>query len=202
MSHIDTVLLDVGGVLISEYDQTGNDVQQRVGLDDETFGRLWPDIVQQYGSGKMSEESVWDILAKHGGRHVEVSEDVIGRPFIANLIIYHDVIDAVQKIADHGICIGILSNTVTPHARVLREKGIYKSFGDHVYLSHEIGIRKPDISAYQLAIDRMGVTVTQNVLYVDDRLPNLRPAETLGMHTLLAVDHEQTATKLLSLINS
>lgn len=57
----------------------------------------------------------------------------------------------------------------------------------HVIESSKVGLRKPDPRIYRLACERLGV-VPGEVAYLDDLGINLKPARTLGMHTIKVVD--------------
>jgi putative hydrolase of the HAD superfamily len=59
-----------------------------------------------------------------------------------------------------------------------------------MYLSYEIGIRKPDRKAYELVLKDQDVKGAECV-YVDDLEENLIPAGELGMKTILANNPKQ-----------
>ena len=138
---------------------------------------------------------------RYGGERVDVSENIMGKPFADQLRTYDKVLEIVPELGKHGVALGILSNTIEPHAAILRDQRVYEPFGDHVYLSNEIGFRKPDEQAYLYTLDRMQVTDPTSVLYIDDRASNLPPAEKLGMQVLLAENEDQIASALLDLLN-
>ncbi len=57
---------------------------------------------------------------------------------------------------------------------------------------------KPELEAYQLALQKAGVEDPQRVVYLDDSLSNLAPATQLGMFTILIGDHApDPAAKLI-----
>lgn len=53
-----------------------------------------------------------------------------------------------------------------------------------VFLSHEIGQRKPDAAAFQHVLDAIGVPAPQALLF-DDLQPNIDAARALGMQVVL-----------------
>lgn len=81
--------------------------------------------------------------------------------------------------------LGILSNTNSIHAEFLRRQFPLLGELEHVYLSHEIGLRKPDPAAYQYVLERLGVS-PQRTAFVDDMPKNVSAAAAMGMHGVLA----------------
>ena len=57
------------------------------------------------------------------------------------------------------------------------------------------GVRKPDPAIYQRTCERLGVAPTACV-FLDDLGVNLKPARTLGMHTIKVVDEDQALNEL------
>ncbi len=85
----------------------------------------------------------------------------------------------------------MLSNTIPPHAEFNRSQGWYDYF-DKVYLSYEMGVRKPDIRAYEHVLRDQKLSGRECIM-VDDIEENLIPAEGLGMQTVLAINPSQAA---------
>lgn len=195
MTKIKTILADVGGVLIKSYD-ISNDIRDRLSLSEEVFRPLWNDLVHTYGSGKITEEEMWQIYAKAGGSAVDVQENVYAVPFEKHLTVYHPVLDTLRRFKKAGYNLAVLSDTNPNHADVLRRHGVYAPF-DYVFLSHETGIRKPDPTVYTHALNTMSIVDPSTVLFIDDRQTNLDTAHQLGLQTLLSPDDEQAIVALL-----
>ena len=58
---------------------------------------------------------------------------------------------------------------------------------DVVIESSKIGVRKPEARFFELTCTRLGITASQAV-YLDDLGSNLKPARTMGMHTIKVED--------------
>jgi putative hydrolase of the HAD superfamily len=54
---------------------------------------------------------------------------------------------------------------------------------DRVFVSHEIGHRKPDAAAFRYVLDAIGVAAPEALLF-DDLLPNIEAARALGMQAV------------------
>lgn len=199
MTQVTHLLFDVGGVLIDDYSSTWKDVLDRVQLDPHSFHDIWMDIVRRFGSGQMIESDVWNELANIGAPKVSTDENVMGRPFEEQLTIHDEVLHTITQLRDNSYRIAILSNTIEPHTDVLRRHNVYEPFGNNVYLSQEIGIRKPDIKAYEYAVEHLKVENPSQIMFFDDRSENLIPANEVGMQTHLVTNEKSLNDFLLTL---
>ena len=66
---------------------------------------------------------------------------------------------------------------------------------DHVVVSGEVKVAKPDPRAYHLAAEATGHPLDQ-LLFIDDRQENLDPAADLGMDTILFTDADNLRQEL------
>lgn len=73
-----------------------------------------------------------------------------------------------------------------------------ESYFDTTIVSALIGVNKPDPKIYQLALEASEVK-TEECFFIDDLEHNLKPAEDLGMKTILYKDTEELKKDLISL---
>ena len=66
---------------------------------------------------------------------------------------------------------------------------------DFVQESRIVGVRKPNLEFYKMALETAGVQ-PQQVVYLDDLGINLKPARKLGMHTIKVVDPDRAMRQL------
>lgn len=93
----------------------------------------------------------------------------------------------VAALRERGVRTAILSNDPGgPGADRLRELGGGR-FVDHVVLSGDVGVAKPDPRSYLLAAQRLGLEPAQCV-FVDDLVVNVRAAAAAGM---VGVHHDR-----------
>jgi putative hydrolase of the HAD superfamily len=122
-----------------------------------------------------------------------VLEDVKGLPdsVIADLIevdaaSWRDYRADVWNIAASFRALGnrtaILSNGVPEIMSRVRAERALESWFDAVLVSYEVGLCKPDPAIYRACLERVGVEAGQ-ALFVDDRVENLRGAESVGLQT-------------------
>jgi putative hydrolase of the HAD superfamily len=91
--------------------------------------------------------------------------------------------------------VAVLSNINVVHADYLRRRWPLLRELRHVFLSHEIGLRKPDPAAYRYVLRRLGLLPRQ-VAFVDDLRENVAVARELGMRCVLARSPEVVAAAL------
>ena len=98
------------------------------------------------------------------------------------------------KLKKQGYKIGILSDQLYLSADVLTSKKDMKHFNP-VIISCYVGLRKPDIKIYKLFIKKSKLKAKE-IVFIDNRSWNLKPARKLGMKTILFKDNMQCIDKL------
>ena len=71
---------------------------------------------------------------------------------------------------------------------------------DKNYISCEIGLMKPDIKAYEFVLRDLDAQPSE-VIFIDDKIENLKPAKQLGMDTILYKNPTQLKRDLDTLLN-
>lgn len=93
--------------------------------------------------------------------------------------------------------VGVLSNTNSLHFNYLRQRMSLFDEMDHVYVSHEIGCRKPDAESYLHVLKAMEVAPERSV-FVDDLPDNIAAAKKVGMKTVHATDPDAVRAGLMA----
>ncbi|MHA1689699.1 MAG: HAD-IA family hydrolase [Promethearchaeota archaeon] len=65
------------------------------------------------------------------------------------------------------------------HAKSNELKGFFELF-DHVFLSYELSMRKPEIEKYKYVLKKLNAK-PEECIFIDDKLVNLVPARKLGI---------------------
>ena len=66
----------------------------------------------------------------------------------------------------------------------------YFQFFDYLFLSYKLGLRKPDLSIYQLIIKDLNMSPSQ-IIYTDDRIELVEPAKEIGLDAFVFKSKEQ-----------
>ena len=100
---------------------------------------------------------------------------------------YEDVRDYEWSLKDK-CCIGVFSNlTIFDKVRIDSQLNLSKY--DYVFLSFELGMKKPDIEIFNEVQKRLPFK-PEDILFIDDRSDNIRTAKKVGWNTLQATGLE------------
>ena len=85
----------------------------------------------------------------------------------------------------------LLSNTNSIHIKRINEQ-LYEKYGlknlnplfDTVFLSHEIGMRKPNTETFEYVLDEAGIEAKET-LFIEDSIQHIESANTVGIQTRL-----------------
>jgi epoxide hydrolase-like predicted phosphatase len=193
---ITTIIFDVGGVLMSwPSEAVYNDLKNELNLNDEEFRLFWKKYIGMYGKGEITESRLWQEARKELGiRKVLVKENLLSREFANATEVYANVLEKVGELKKQNFQVAILSNTNNVHSRVMRQKKVFDQF-EHVYLSHIVGIRKPDPQIFHHVLTELKVKPNETI-FIDDTLENIEAAKKIGIHTILATSPRQIINEL------
>jgi putative hydrolase of the HAD superfamily len=198
---IRAVVFDNGGVLHEANHATSDDLRSELGLSEAKVLELWGIVAPRLGSGQISEAELWDVLHDELGiRRVDVAENLLGRAFERNYQLNRAVYELVEETRAKGVQTAILSNIIEPHARVLRKLGHLELF-DHVLLSHELGVRKPDPVIFRHLLTKLKLAPDE-VVFIDDDPGNVAAAAALGIHGLVFTDAVKLRRELTGLMTA
>lgn len=155
--------------------------------------------IRQFGRGETTEDVFWQKIGdKLGVKLPDNAGLMLRQEFASKTVVYSEVIALLEELRRRGYYIYALSNTIPPHAEILRETGVYAHFNE-AFLSYETGWRKPDLGAYHYVLGAIGL-LPQEVVFVDDQKVNLKPAQELGMKTILATSPCRTTQDVRALL--
>lgn len=103
----------------------------------------------------------------------------------------------------HDFRVGLLSNTNGIHLawvyRHLEEvHGVWnfeERYFDHVFYSHHIGAKKPDVACFEMVLDSLNIAA-EHILFVDDLEENVRAADSRGMQAVVHPAGEEIMDRL------
>ncbi len=103
----------------------------------------------------------------------------------------------VFKLKKQGYKIAILSDQWHLSKIALMSYKFYKKF-DLTIVSCDVGVRKPNPKIYKVVLKKLNLSAKECV-FIDNQIWNLKPAEKLGMKTILFKDNNQTIKDLKKL---
>jgi putative hydrolase of the HAD superfamily len=186
-ASVEVLLFDLGGVLY------GIDVARSV----EAFRSLMPEsgafpdagnilqhpIFRQFELGHLSLAGFRDALRHTFGlRGSDADLDAAWNALLLGPIAGRAAL--LKRLRQHFRLV-LLSNTNVLHYESLfaPSQTMLENF-DQIYLSYEMGMRKPDLNIFQAVLDSESVNPGQ-VYFIEDSAPNLMAAKSLGIQGLL-----------------
>lgn len=94
-----------------------------------------------------------------------------------------------------GLKIYGLTNTPRTEVDAVLSIGRKWPIFDHIYVSGNLGVRKPDICCFNTVIQSMGLPV-ESLVFVDDSPENILAARSLSMHSILFEEHDQLCREI------
>ena len=182
---IKAFLFDFGGVIVRTEDSSPRHAwDERLGLPHGSVERAvhHSDLWIQAQLGRLTEAAYWrgvaELLYMHG-------EDIaaLRRDYFSGDRLNYRLIELIRELRAKGYPIGLLSNESLALESRLHMLGIADLF-DHVFVSAQIGVMKPDTTAYRIALQALEVPAHE-ILFVDDALVDVRAAQALGMQAIL-----------------
>lgn len=189
LEGIDTIIFDLGMVIINlEMEATTNAFK-------DLFRGNYQAVIDQlnaiehfekYETGKISSHDFIQGIAKLAQEDIS---DLIPNAWNAMLKDIPDSRFSILNQAKKKYKTYCLSNTNEMHIEWIyeylqKEKKIKNldSFFDQVYLSHEIGMRKPDAEIFDYVI-KLNSLDPKRTLFIDDTLGHLEGAKKCGLNT-------------------
>lgn len=181
---IKALIFDFGGVIVRTEDHSPRHAwDERLGLPVGSVERAvhHSDIWIQAQLGRITYQSYWEGVAEMlYMRKDEIDE--LRRDYFSGDRINYRLVTLIRELREQGYPIALLSNESVKLRDRLHELKLDDLF-DHILISAEIGVMKPDPTAFRVALQTLGVA-PQEAIFVDDALPNVRGAQQLGIHAI------------------
>ncbi len=192
---IKIVLFDAVGVLFPANTVVGDDLARSFNLSTDQLSMMWKGFYGDYTTGKLTTDGFLDkFAATYNLPRQEVTQEVFTAGFQKALSPMPGMEDMLTKLQTTGVTIAMLSDTAEMFADS-RRSWVFGKYFDHIFLSFEIGYRKPDPHAFQVVLDYYKAQPYE-VLFIDDSQANVDAAKQCGMNAILFTD-AHTVTKML-----
>lgn len=198
--RIRAVIFDFGGVIARTMDFTSRDgLADRLGMTRLELEKLV--FLGESGSnaqqGVISVDQHWTNLQKLLKLSPEEIE-AFQKEFWGGDSIDTDLVDYIRSLKKRYRT-GLLSNAFSDLRKRLVEGWKIADAFDEILISSEIGVTKPDLRIYHIALERFGVAPDEAV-FVDDFLHNVEAARSVGMHAIHFRNPDQTRLELEQLL--
>ncbi len=187
---------------ISALAEERQNIHQALNIQDHESDKIKvrQEALLKLGAGQFTEEEYWRELSNKLGVQVPNDYKELHRAILREKSDpYPEMFELVEKLKQNGYKVFVLSNSVPPHAEVIKARGLYEPF-DQVLLSQDLGLNKPDKQIYIKAVEKLGIN-PEETIFIDDKAENLIPAQELGMTTILATSPTQVVKSVQELLD-
>jgi HAD superfamily hydrolase (TIGR01509 family) len=206
-----TIIFDLGRVLVGiSVDPFIDTAAQIVGLErDETIRRLH-EIERPFETGQIdTAEALARVMEAPGGRW-ETDRDspardraqrLLAATLASRFVPIPATVEIAHRLADSGFTLALASNTNPLDMDAIRSRypDILAPFGDRLFLSHELGLMKPDTRFFAAVANGLGVA-PGDCVFIDDRPENAEGARSAGMIAIRYTDPSALERSLAPLI--
>jgi epoxide hydrolase-like predicted phosphatase len=197
---IKAVFFDFGGVIVrTEYQAPRQHLAERLGMEYEDLEKLvfaGPSSLQA-SVGELSAEEHWAQVTKRL-RRPEAETQIIKDEFFGGDIVDRKLVDFIRSLQPRYF-VGLISNAWLDLRDYIVEQKFDDAF-DHMIISAEVGVMKPEPRIYQIALEQAAVSPNEAV-FVDDFSENIEGCEDVGMHGIHFRHPEQALEDLKNLLS-
>ncbi|MCO5259398.1 MAG: HAD family phosphatase [Crocinitomicaceae bacterium] len=196
LSQFDFILFDLGGVIIDlDYNATVRAFQE---MGHQQFNEIYSQAVQtdlfdRYEMGQLSSPHFINQLK--GMMQIDYSPNQLVHAWNKMILRFRPEKLAFLETLRTTKTIGLLSNINDLHEDYVKRKlkdvssKQLEDFFDYTFLSHRIGMRKPNEETFIYVCKQMGVQPHQ-VLFIDDSKQHIEGAKKVGLATYLFPQNE------------
>jgi len=210
VTAFEAVLWDYGGVFTPSPFAAAHAYARAQDADPDTLVRI------VFGSYDADTDHVWHQLergeltfadaltqikleAEAAGMRFDTGEMFSG--MVADEVDRTIVIEAVRAVRARGLRTAIVTNNIREYGDAWRSQFPLDELFDAVVDSCEEGVRKPDPTIFQTALERVGVDDPTRAIFLDDFPGNIDAARAMGMHGILVgADPTPALDELLALV--
>lgn len=195
---IQAVFFDLGGVIVrTEYQAPRQQLAERLGMEYDDLDRLVfnSETGMQAGIGAITSLQHWESIMKRLKRPLEEMQS-IRDDFFAGDIADRTILDFLRSLRGKYKT-GLISNAWSDLRDYMTREKMIDAF-DHIIISAEVGVAKPDAKIFQIALEQADVEPNEAV-FVDDFYVNIEGCEKVGMKGIHFKD-AQTVMEQLKLL--
>lgn len=196
---IQAVFFDLGGVIVrTEYQAPRQQLAERLGMEYDDLDRIvfGSETGRQASTGAITSQEHWKAVMKRLKRPLEEMAS-IREEFFAGDIIDRDLLNFLRALrGTHKT--GLISNAWSDLRDYLVREKMIDAF-DHIIISAEVGVAKPEPGIFRIALEQAGVSPNEAV-FVDDFYVNIEGCEKVGIKGIHFKDTQTALQQLKQLL--
>ena len=196
MKKYKTIIFDLGAVILNISYKNTIDEFTKLGIKNaETFysKRVQTELFNKIETGKISNNTFLKALQKET-KNAKINQVKMAWNSML-LDLPTERLQLIKKLKDNNV-IYLLSNTNSIHINALKEQlgnkqwlAFCKLF-DKMYLSHELGLRKPDTKIFEYILKEQKLKA-EEVFFIDDSPQHIASAKKLGINCHHLLDNQE-----------
>lgn len=197
---IKAVFFDLGGVIIrTEFQAPRQALADRLGMEYEDLVKLVFDSPSSIRAshGEISDKEHWAEVTKRLRRPAAETETIRGE-FFAGDVVDREIVEFLRSLRPHYF-VGLISNAWPDLRDYIARQGFDDAF-HHMVISGEVGVMKPEVQIFRIALEQAGVSPDEAV-FVDDFYENIEGCRAVGMHGIHFRDPQRTMAELQDLLD-
>ena len=203
---IRAVLFDFGGVILSSPFEAFAEYERRAGLPPDllrTINATDPDT-NAWARLERSELGLAEFAEAFEQEAAALGHVVDGNEVLACLRgeLRPRMVEALRRCRTRYATALLTNNFLTgdPSWSSGGSFGPVLELFDVVVESSQVGVRKPEVRFYEIALEQLGIAADEAV-FLDDLGVNLKPAKAMGMTTIKVVDPDEALDELAAILD-
>jgi HAD superfamily hydrolase (TIGR01509 family) len=194
------IIWDLGGVILRTFDRAGRQRwEKQLGLAPNGLERLVfrSEVSLRASLGQARPGDVW----RYVGESLSLTDrevQSLQSDFFGGDRVDQELMAFIRDLRPQYKT-GLLSNAWAGTRRSLQTRFRIADAFDHIVISSEVGVLKPDPRIYQLSLRGLGISPAQ-AIFIDDFTENVEAARSLGLHAVLFQDPTQTIEEIEGLL--
>jgi epoxide hydrolase-like predicted phosphatase len=201
MNVIQSIIWDVGGVLVRTSDPTPRtQLAEQLGMSRLEVENLVFGLTKN-NPGQLGQITFQQHLADTVKQlHLDDDEtESFLKAFFAGDEVNSELVDYIRQLKTKYQT-SALSNAFSNMRYMMEDVWKIADAFDHLVISAEVGLMKPDPAIYQLAVEKTGLSPQASV-FIDDTLENIQAANENGLHAIRFFSNEQIMEDLSGVLS-
>lgn len=192
VSSYEGFIFDYGGVLVHHQTQGGRARMAKIArVPPSRFDELyWANRID-YDKALLTAAEYWTDVAKQAGAKLtpQAMEELIELDITSWMQFDSLMWDWIGQLRAAGKRVAMLSNMPRELGTALKTRTHRLESFDHVTLSYEVHAAKPEPAIYEHCLEGLSLSPAETIFF-DDKIANVRAAESLGIRALQFIDRE------------
>ena len=198
VNSYDGYIFDYGGVLAHHQSDTDQArMAALAAIPRERFFNLYWDTRLEYDKGSVTAAEYWGNIGRAAGK--TLSETIVAQIIEADnrswMQFDQTMWDWIAELRAAGKRVAMLSNMPRDLGEALALQTDRLRAFDHVTVSYDIRSAKPEPAIYQHCLAGIR-TAPERTIFLDDRIVNVRGAESLGIHAIEFLNRDDVLSRL------